>query len=385
MVFFVPILYALGGIAIRAAAPAAARALLSLGAKKITTEAAKKLPGAIITATPKVLKQLKKVGPKGGPKAKPKGKVTTKPKEKFGPGDKLVSKDGGSTFKIVAKPNTKQPSQFGPGGVTVKPTTAKPPAKQPSQFGPGGVTVKPTTAKPKPQPNAVKPKPKKPTKVKPGSSTSGGKAKKGGLKTKKRKSPFAKETKAQTAARIKREKIQDRKSKDSNINNPSRDPKGKYAQRPLKTTNVPKSGAAKKGGLKSRLDAKAKKAAAGLGIAAVKVDNLSQEELKIKKLDKGKSVSNKTGSNTGSRGSEGNRFKGRTMKKPLPIVKAPQGPSKVRPKESQQPKETFGQAFKRNRKAGKPTFTFKDKKYTTRLKEESIEKHKKKFGVTGKY
>ena len=363
MVFFVPILYALGGIAIRAAAPAAARALLSLGAKKITTEAAKKLPGAIITATPKVLKQLKKVGPKGGPKAKPKGKVTTKPKEKFGPGDKLVSKDGGSTFKIVAKPNTKQPSQFGPGGVTVKPTTAKP----------------------KPQPNAVKPKPKKPTKVKPGSSTSGGKAKKGGLKTKKRKSPFAKETKAQTAARIKKEKIQDRKSKDSNINNPSRDPKGKYAQRPLKTTNVPKSGAAKKGGLKSRLDAKAKKAAAGLGIAAVKVDNLSQEELKIKKLDKGKSVSNKTGSNTGSRGSEGNRFKGRTMKKPLPIVKAPQGPSKVRPNESQQPKETFGQAFKRNRKAGKPTFTFKDKKYTTRLKEESIEKHKKKFGVTGKY
>ena len=393
MVFFVPILYALGGIAIRAAAPAAARALLSLGAKKITTEAAKKLPGAIITATPKVLKQLKKVGPKGGPKAKPKGKVTTKPKEKFGPGDKLVSKDGGSTFKIVAKPNTKQPSQFGPGGVTVKPTPAKPPAKQPSQFGPGGVTVKPTPAKPKP--NAVKPKPKKPTKVKPGSSTSGGKAKKGGLKTKKRKSPFAKETKAQTAARIKKEKIQDRKSKDSNINNPSRDPKGKYAQRPLKTTNVPKSGAAKKGGLKSRLDAKAKKAAAGLGIAAVKVDNLSQEELKIKKLDKGKSVSNKTGSNTGSRGSEGNRFKGRTMKKPLPIVKAPQGPSKVRPKESDQPKkktQTFAAAFNEARREKKqPTFTWKNPKtgktgtYTTRLKEESIKDHKKKFGVTGKY
>jgi len=372
MVFFVPILYALGGIAIRAAAPAAARALLSLGAKKITTEAAKKLPGAIITATPKVLKQLKKVGPKGGPKAKPKGKVTTK-----------------------------QPSQFGPGGVTVKPTTAKPPAKQPSQFGPGGVTVKPTTAKPKPQPNAVKPKPKKSTKVKPGSSTSGGKAKKGGLKTKKRKSPFAKETKAQTAARIKREKIQDRKSKDSNINNPSRDPKGKYAQRPLKTTNVPKSGGAKKGGLKSRLDAKAKKAAMGLGIAAVKVDNLSQEELqlevgKIKKKNKGKNVSNKAVPlRKGSRGSEGDRFKGRTMKKPLPIVKAPQGPSKVRPKESDQPKkktQTFAAAFNEARREKKqPTFTWKNPKtgktgnYTTRLKEESIKDHKKKFGVTGKY
>ena len=274
-----------------------------------------------------------------------------------------------------------------------KPVSVK--TKEPSQFGPGGVTVKPTTAKPKPQPNAVKPKPKKPTKVKPGSSTSGGKAKKGGLKTKKRKSPFAKETKAQTAARIKREKIQDRKSKDSNINNPSRDPKGKYAQRPLKTTNVPKSGAAKKGGLKSRLDAKSKKAAAGLGIAAVKVDNLSQEELKIKKLDKSKSVSNKTGSNTGSRGSEGNRFKGRTMKKPLPIVKAPQGPSKVRPKESDQPKkktQTFAAAFNEARREKKqPTFTWKNPKtgktgnYTTRLKEESIKDHKKKYGVTGKY
>jgi len=307
------------------------------------------------------------------------------------------AKKGGLKTKLK-KPvsvKTKEPSQFGPGGVTVKPTTAKPPAKQPSQFGPGGVTVKPTTAKPKPQPNAVKPKPKKPTKVKPGSSTSGGKAKKGGLKTKKRKSPFAKETKAQTAARIKKEKIQDRKSKDSNINNPSRDPKGKYAQRPLKTTNVPKSGAAKKGGLKSRLDAKAKKLLAGVGIAGVKAENLSQEELKIKKLDKGKSVSNKTGSNTGSRGSEGNRFKGRTMKKPLPIVKAPQGPYKVRPKESDQPKkktQTFAAAFNEARREKKqPTFTWKNPKtgktgnYTTRLKEESIKDHKKKFGVTGKY
>jgi len=47
--------------------------------------------------------------------------------------------------------------------------------------------------------------------------------------------------------------------------------------------------------------------------------------------------------------------------------------------------ESFGKAFKRNRKAGKATFMWRDKKYTTRFKEETIAQHKKKFGVEGKY
>lgn len=47
--------------------------------------------------------------------------------------------------------------------------------------------------------------------------------------------------------------------------------------------------------------------------------------------------------------------------------------------------ESFGKAFRRNRNAGKPTFMWKGKKYTTRLKEETIAQHKKKFGVRGKY
>ena len=47
--------------------------------------------------------------------------------------------------------------------------------------------------------------------------------------------------------------------------------------------------------------------------------------------------------------------------------------------------ESFGKAFRRNRNAGKPTFTWKGRKYTTRLKEETIAQHKKKFGVEGKY
>ena len=311
----------------------------------------------------KVIKDLKKSKTGAGrPAAK---KPTTKPKEnieQFGP--------GGSTMRPIAKPKP-------------KPTKTKPKSeKVPEQFGPGAGGARPM-AKPKP-------KPKKPT-AKPGSSTSGGKAKKGGLKTK--KSPFAKKTKAEKIAAAKKAAKQAQRGRDLNKKNPSRDPVGKYNVRPLSKSNTPKSGGAKKGGLKTKLKKKSGAALAGLGVAAVKVDNLTQEELKIKKKDNLKPRT--SGPNKGSRGSEGDRFKDKTMKKPtprnIPVVKAPPGPSKVRPKESQQPKETFGQAFNRYRKLGKPTFPWKNPKtgktenYTTRLKEESIKDHKKKFGVTGKY
>ena len=356
MPIFIPVLYALGGAVIRAAAPAAARALISLGAKKVSTKAAQAIGGKIVTATPKVLKQLKTKAKK--PTAK---KPTTKPKEnieQFGP--------GGSTMRPMAKPKPKPKP---------KPKTKpKPkPEKVPEQFGPGAGGARPM-AKPKPKP---KTKPK--TKPNPGA------AKKGGLKTK--KSPFAKKTKAEKIAAAKKAAKQAQRGRDLNKKNPSRDPVGKYNVRPLSKSNTPKSGGARKGGLKTKLKKKSGAALAGLGVAAVKVDNLTQEELKIKKKDNLKPRT--SGPNKGSRGSEGDRFKNRTMKKPtpkkIPVVKAPPGPSKERPKESQQPKETFGQAFNRNRKAGKPTFSYKGSTYTTRLKEESIKDHKKKFGVTGKY
>ncbi|MAO24217.1 MAG: hypothetical protein CMJ25_25985 [Phycisphaerae bacterium] len=82
-----------------------------------------------------------------------------------------------------------------------------------------------------------------------------------------------------------------------------------------------------------------------------------------------------------TRGGKGNTVdKSKTSPKP-----------KLRPKNLKKPaagpvsNESFGAAFKRNRKAKKATFTFKDKLYTTRIKEESIAEHKKKFGVKGKY
>mgnify|MGYP003134125744 FL=1 len=47
--------------------------------------------------------------------------------------------------------------------------------------------------------------------------------------------------------------------------------------------------------------------------------------------------------------------------------------------------ESFAKAFKRNRAAGMATFTWKGKLYTTRYKNESVAKHKKKFKVGGNY
>jgi len=60
-------------------------------------------------------------------------------------------------------------------------------------------------------------------------------------------------------------------------------------------------------------------------------------------------------------------------------------PPRTAPASGPATNESFGKAFKRNRKSGNATFTWRDKKYTTRFKEESIAEHKKKFGVEGKY
>jgi hypothetical protein len=53
---------------------------------------------------------------------------------------------------------------------------------------------------------------------------------------------------------------------------------------------------------------------------------------------------------------------------------------KLRPATGPTTNESFKDAFRRNRKAKKPTFTWKGKKYSTRYKEETVAEHKKKFG-----
>jgi len=279
MPIFIPILYVLGGAVIRAAAPAAARALISLGAKKVSTKAAQAIGGKIVTATPKVLKQLK-----------------TK----------------------VKKPTT-------------KPVTKK---------------EVPPNVKVKKIPKSAK--------------------------------PFNKKTQKQKDAQKKREETQKQNMKNENRRNPGRDPKGKFDKKPVTSSNVPRTGGAKKGGLKSRLDAKAKRAAMGVGLAAVKAENLSSGEIEIGPR-KNTKVTPKTGQG-----------------RPSAIPKNRKKTSGVRPnldKNTNTKKEmTFGQAFNDARtKKKEPTFSWKNPKtgktgkYTTRLKEESIADHKKKFGVTGKY
>ena len=113
----------------------------------------------------------------------------------------------------------------------------------------------------------------------------------------------------------------------------------------------------------------------GLGVAAVKVDNLSRGEIEIgprtplpKKAKNPSAARKKPMQNP------------RSLKPKKPPVKKP--PVKKPPVKKEM---TFGQKFNAERKLGNSTFTFKEKKYTTRLKEESIKEHKKKFGVTGKY
>ena len=73
----------------------------------------------------------------------------------------------------------------------------------------------------------------------------------------------------------------------------------------------------------------------------------------------------------------------KTKKTKPPLKKAP--PRKTAPATGPVTNESFGKAFRRNRNAGNATFMWRDKKYTTRYKEETIAQHKKKFGVEGKY
>ena len=294
-----------------------------------------KIPGAGAAAQ-RIAAQLVKNG----------GKIIKPPKGGFkGPTKAGTPANVAKAIKDLKKSNT------GAG----RPVAKKPVAKKP--------TAKPTTAKPNP-----------------------GAAKKGGLKTKKRTipkdakvnkipknaKPFKPKTQKQKDAQKKREETQKQNMKNENRRNPGRDPKGKFDKKPVTSSNVPRTGGAKKGGLKSRLDAKAKRAAMGLGVAAVKADNLSRGEIEIGPRQNTK-VTPKTGQG-----------------RPSAIPKNRKKTSGVRPnldKNTNTKKEmTFGEKFdEARRKKKEPTFTFKGKKYTTRLKEESIADHKKKFGVTGKY
>lgn len=298
----------------------------------------------------------------GAGRPAPKPKAGTKPKAKA-----PTAKPKAGT-KPPAKPAAPKTSTSKPPS---KPKTDKPPLRSSTKTSP----AKPDAAKPRTSPN-VKTKPS----TKP-------KAKTPATKPKTERSPFAKRNKKERDAAAKKSREQAEAMKKPNRSSNS----GRFDKKGPKPTNVPKTGA-KKGGLKSRIDAKAKRAAMGLGVAGVKADNLSQGELDIQKP-----VASRP---TGKTGTGRPRPKPQPQKKKIPVVKADPNPIKVKPKESDQPKnnkptmrpkqrpaagpasdESFGTAFsKARRQDKKPTFTWKGKQYSTRFKEESVADHKKKFG-----
>mgnify|MGYP000589578938 CR=1 FL=1 len=395
----------------------------------------------------KVLKDVKAgKGPVGG--GRPKGPSRTKPKDGKGPGvgrgnkTRTQEKPGGpaSTPKVTkpkpnsgkggpaSKPKVTEPKpNSGKGGPASKPIASKP---KPNS-GKGGPASKPIASKPKPnsgkggpasKPIASKPKPNsgkggpaskpKVTKPKPNSGKGGPASKpiaskpkpnsgKGGPASK--PNPFGKKTPAQKAAEAAKLKRQAEAMKKPNRSSNS----GRFDKKGDKTTNVPRTGP--KGPTKGYNSPKNKKGRDILNnpkrLGLTRVDNLIQDELdivpfdnsdqKIKIKPRVKTAEPKVTKKKKPKSDFGNSGKGgggpaRTrppLKKDIPTVKARPGPIKVRPKESDQPKKkmTFGEKFNLERGLNAPTFEFNGKQYTTRYKEESIEKHKKKFKVKGKY
>jgi len=340
----------------------------------------------------KVLKDVKAgKGPVGG--GRPKGPSRTKPKDGKGPGvgrgnkTRTQEKPSGpaSTPKVTKpKPNS------GKGGPASKPKVTEP---KPNS-GKGGPASKPIASKPKPnsgkggpasKPIASKPKP---------NSGKGGPASK--------PNPFGKKTPAQKAAEAAKLKRQADAMK-----KPNRGNSGRFEKKVEKPSNVPRTG--NKGPTKGFKNPISKKFRDRLNNpklgGAAKVDNLSQDELNLESFDNSdqkikikprvKTAEPKVTKKKKPKSDFGNSGKGgggpaRTrppLKKDIPTVKARPGPIKVRPKESDQPKKkmTFGEKFNLERGLNAPTFEFNGKQYTTRYKEESIEKHKKKFKVKGKY
>jgi len=359
----------------------------------------------------KVLKDVKAgKGPVGG--GRPKGPSRTKPKDGKGPGvgrgnkTRTQEKPSGpaSTPKVTKpKPNS------GKGGPASKPKVTEP---KPNS-GKGGPASKPVASKPKPnsgkggpasKPIASKPKPNsgkggpasKPVASKPKPNSG-----KGGPASK--PNPFGKKTPAQKAAEAAKLKRQAEAMKKPNRSSNS----GRFDKKGDKTTNVPRTGP--KGPTKGYNSPKNKKGRDILNnpkrLGLTRVDNLIQDELdivpfdnsdqKIKIKPRVKTAEPKVTKKKKPKSDFGNSGKGgggpaRTrppLKKDIPTVKARPGPIKVRPKESDQPKKkmTFGEKFNLERGLNAPTFEFNGKQYTTRYKEESIEKHKKKFKVKGKY
>jgi len=286
-------------------------------------------------------------------------KVTQKVATKMGRAPTTITaRNVAGVLKNVRGAAGKQPKGgiVRPKGGSTK-TTTKP------QQGPGGVTIKPSGGKiVRPKAGSTKP-PKKDPKTKP--------------PKKDPKSPFAKKTakeKAAAAAKLKRQLDAMKK--------PNRATKtGRFDKKGAKITNVPKTGSS----ASSTAGGIVRKGKLLRGGATL----LTGSQLLDLKGDTPKPVDRKVTPKTGQ--GRPSLDKNKNKRKPVDKPKANSGKGGPASKPPVKKDESFGAAFKKNRAAKKPTFPWKNPKtgkignYTTRLKEESIKDHKKKFGVTGKY
>jgi len=145
-VMFAPIIFSLGGMALRATTADIAKRLAAAGAKKIAEKTAKKVVNATKTNIDKAIKAAEKLKqPTINLKIKPSPKPVAKPKV-----DKTVNKTTTKPTSTTTKPTVKKPKKV---TTTQKTTSSSKPTVNTT-------TTKPTTPKPKPKPKATNTKPK---------------------------------------------------------------------------------------------------------------------------------------------------------------------------------------------------------------------------------
>ena len=346
-----PVIYVLGGIGLRFVSKRLLQRAIAMGAKK----APKGFKGKVVAGTPKQLSNLRTVRTRGGKGRMPSSSSNT-------------SNIKGKRANPAARPSTNSKTSDSKGAAA-KPT--KPLSKNSKTSDSKGAGAKPTKPLSKNSKTSTrKGSQAKPTK--PPSKTSKTSTSKGSKANAAPKPSTTSKTSTNKGANAKPVKPLAKNSKTSNNKTSKANPAPKPSSTSKTSNSKGKGAKPTKPGSKTSKTSTSKGRQSnlpliiGLGSGVAGTIMALGGKKKVKKGD----VEVKPSPRARVSKTEIEKGKGINLKKPAA------GPTKD---------ESFGAAFKRNRKAKKATFTFKDKLYTTRLKEESIAEHKKKFGVKGKY
>ena len=366
-----PVIYVLGGIGLRFVSKKLLQRAIAMGAKK----APKGFKGKVVAGTPKQLSNLRTVRTRGGKGRMPSSSSNASniKGKRANPAARPSTNSKTSTNKgAAAKPtkplskNSKTSDNKGAGAKPVKPGSKN--SKTSTNKGAAAKPTKPLSKNSKTSTN--KGSQAKPTK--PPSKTSKTSTSKGSKANAAPKPSTTSKTSTNKGANAKPVKPLAKNSKTSNNKTSKANPAPKPSSTSKTSNSKGKGAKPTKPGSKTSKTSTSKGRQSnlpliiGLGSGVAGTIMALGGKKKVKKGD----VEVKPSPRARVSRTEIEKGKGINLKKPAA------GPVSD---------ESFGAAFKRNRKAKKATFTFKDKLYTTRLKEESIAEHKKKFGVKGKY